>query len=626
VRIDRRLLLVTTACAALIAEPCAAWSFRSKLRHLFPKSCARYTWVQFDDVTEKPLPTAEQQADGFIVFQRSVLDRVYQHSNPRASEIVSAVTLAAALDEYEPIQLGVFPLRDLTQMRVSVSDLYDDAHHVIPASEIDVRMVRYYGARLSDRVKNHSGIVPKTLEPAVPIDIDDGSVRPYWITVHVPKAQPGGRYTGTITVTHGGGARRLPLSVEVIGVPLEEPPVLYGTLCVGTLANLWKWLPSGQSERASQVAPNALIRIEETSRHAALIFRDQREHGMTSMSLRSGAVYEEKDGHPYLPDLEVAMELYRRSGFTQPLLYCLGHLLKTNKINRSANYREFDPAVHVPMARTIAAYYTQRFRDAGLPGIVFIPVEEPNRGDGIGWRDPPEIRQTLAHDLTQAIRESGGATALTCTPESVASAIESLDYWIVAYRRFTPSLYERAQRAHAQLCLYANATMTGQGTYFTRFLFGYFTWANGLKGLLPWTYPLQPKLFPQNLGNRGEGALNVREGFLGLDGKPVPTIQWELAREGIDDAKYLVTIQALVSRARATGSSPARRLADEADVFLTDIRRAVNPDVRHYTFENVDTLEPIPQDGWDAQKFEQTRQQALAWLQRLSSALEADSH
>ncbi|HUI25450.1 MAG TPA: glycoside hydrolase domain-containing protein, partial [Candidatus Kryptonia bacterium] len=366
-RVGRRLLLAAATWTALAAEPCAAEWPLQKLWRLFPKSCARRTWERFDEGTSKPMPTAEQQADGFIVFQRSVLERIYEHSNPRTAEVVPAIALEAALDEYEPIQLAVYPLHDLQRLRVAVSDLHDDAQHVIPASEIVVRMVRYYGMSLSERVRNHFGVVPKTLEVAVPLDASVGRVRPYWITVHVPKSQPAGHYTGNITLTHSGGAKQVPLAVDVIGVTLREPAVLYGTLCVGTLANLWKWLPSAQSEHAAHASRDALMRAEEVRRHAELIFRDQREHGMTSISLRSGAVYQERDGHPYLPDLEVAMELYKQAGFTQPLVYCLGQLLKTNKINRSANYREFDPAVHVAMARKIAAYYTQRFRDAELP-------------------------------------------------------------------------------------------------------------------------------------------------------------------------------------------------------------------------------------------------------------------
>jgi hypothetical protein len=37
------------------------------------------------------------------------------------------------------------------------------------------------------------------------------------------------------------------------------------------------------------------------------------------------------------------------------------------------------------------------------------------------------------------MKEAGGRTALTCTPQSVTAALDDTDYWIVAYRKFDPS-------------------------------------------------------------------------------------------------------------------------------------------------------------------------------------------
>src|SRR5262249_16943117 len=156
----------------------------------------------------------------------------------------------------------------------------------------------------------------------------------------------------------------------------------------------------------------------------------------------------------------------------------------------------------------------------------------------------------IARELTQTIKDTGALTGMTCTPQSVRCAIDYLDYWIVAYKKFTPQLYSMAKEAHASLSIYANATMMGQGTYLTRFLFGYFVWANHVRGMLPWTYPMQPNRFPKNKDGRGEGGLNVHDDFIGIDEKPVPTIQWELSREGIDDVRYLATIEVLVGKAR----------------------------------------------------------------------------
>jgi hypothetical protein len=582
-------------------------------------------WTEFKDNSPPPVASKGQQESGFVLFTRSTLERIYQHSRPRSDEVVSSVTLQAVRGEYEPMQIAVYPLRDLKHMEVRVSDLTDSTQHVIPAKNVSVRMVRFYGSALSVKAPNRFGVVPKTLEIAVPIDVEKEKVRPFWITVHVPDDQAGGTYRGTATFAHAAGAETLPLSVEVVPIRLQEPDIYYGTLLVNAFARPFK--PRGQqgSRTPTAMDPNGVAdRAAMTNQlvhQVDVIYADQREHGMNTISPLSGKTYREIDGHPNLPELELAIAMYKKYKFSKPLIYAPSNLLKTNKINRSENYKKYDPTIHIPMAKRIAAYYTRRFQDEGLPGIMFAPVEEPNLKSGIGWADPPDIRQKITHDLAKAMKESGASLGLICTPQSVRCAIDYLDFWIMAYRRFTPDVYEMARQRHAKLGIYANSTVMGNGTYFSRFLFGYFVWGNRLDGMLPWTYPLQPKRFPVNVEGKGEGALNITDGFLGLDDRPIPTIQWELCREGIEDASYLATIAALASRASAIKKPEATTAATEAERFLAGIRGAVQRDVRHYVFENPSTLEPAPQDGWDVAKFESLKRQEIDLLKRLTSVI-----
>src|SRR5262249_21254401 len=139
-----------------------------------------------------------------------------------------------------PAQVAVAALRDLHQMVVTVSDLTDGAGHTIAAADISIRMVRYYGTRLAVRVANRFGVVPKTLEVAVPIEIPAATTRPYWITVHVPKEQPGGMYRGVVVFAHTTGETTVGLNVEVLPLSLDEPDCIYGTLCLNALGALAK--------------------------------------------------------------------------------------------------------------------------------------------------------------------------------------------------------------------------------------------------------------------------------------------------------------------------------------------------------------------------------------------------
>ncbi len=555
-----------------------------------------------------PKLTYEDRRIGFVVFQRSTLLRLERRTKPREGEHATHVALTAAWNEYEPFQIGVFAARDLRQLRVTVSELHNDNAEVLPASAIEVRLERDYAVPLSIRKGGHFGVVPKTLEVASPIDVPHDTTRAFWVTVHVPEHQPPGLYKGTIALADVAGYQSLELQLRVLPLDLQEPDILYGPLSLTVLRNL----PSGRKPELRQT----MLRDADT------IFRDIREHGMNTMSLWSGKLSREQHGEPQLDDLDAALELYKKYKFTKPLIYAPVNLLRTNKINRSQNYRGYVSSDAIPLAQRIARTYTQKAQADGMPGIIFDVIEEPNLRSGIAPGDPIDIRQTIAKELLPAMKAAGATTAMTCTPDSIRPVADSVDYWIVAYQRFTPQIYEMAAAHHAHLALYANATLTGNGTYFSRFFFGYFAWANHLSGVLAWTYPLAPKRFPTNVGGRGEGGLHVVDGFLGSDGKPIPTIQWELAREGIDDAKYLATIESLLPVARRAGTTAASQAADAASAFLGRVRALVRSDPRQYVFENPKTFEAEPSMGWDAARFDAVRTESA---QVLTALLDASS-
>ena len=582
----------------------------------------RHHWITFRESQHRPVPTAEDKRSGSIVFARNILDRIYANSRPTDAERVHAITVRATRDAYEAVQLGVFAVKDLHDLTVSVTDLRDADGGLLPAGDISVRIERYYGASVSPRARHVFGVIPKTLEPTRAVDLPRGAVRPYWITVHVPADQPGGTYAGSLHVASPLGTRELPFSTQVIPIVLAEPDILYGTLSINPLAEISHALAQSKSLLLGATIEEEihLAHADALLKQAEIMLRDQRAHGMNTISPWSAKEYGERDGHPYIADLEVGMDLVKRLGFPQPMLYQMGTLLHTNKITRAGNYRSFQPARDLPAARAIAGYYTARFTAAGLPGIIFLPIEEPNLGDGLRRFDAADTRQDLARQLLQTIKEAGGRTAVTCTPDSARAVGRYADYWIVAHRSYTPEIYGLADASGARLAIYANAALMGQNTYQPRFLFGYFVWANHLAGMLPWTYPAQPNRFPRNISGRGEGGKDVHDGFLGSDGAPIPTIQWELSREGIDDAKYLVTLERLSAAAYNNGSAAQRTIADDATAFLAEVRDSVDRDVQKYLFEAEHTFEPHGAHGWDAAHFESTRNRAADLLQRFVDA------
>ena len=113
-----------------------------------------------------------------------------------------------------------------------------------------------------------------------------------------------------------------------------------------------------------------------------------------------------------------------------------------------------------------------------------------------------------------------------------------------------------------------------------RHLFGYFLWAAGLDGAIPYGY--------QHFGGAGDpyddfdtDSKDMFAAYPSRDG-PVATLQWEACREGINDLRYLHTLEEALTRAKARQAAGERgadaramRNVRRAERFLRDLRQRI---------------------------------------------------
>ena len=185
-----------------------------------------------------------------------------------------------AQDEFEPASFQLFSLDDLTDVRLSVSPLKTKSGAMLKAADVDLRVVKlwlqngnawlsYFAdvglklvpelmlhdenmvkvdldaqanyARLKDKKgERHVWIsAPIRLENShfkpvnepfadadslQPVRLDKDSFKQFMLTVHAPKGQAPGLYTGSINVTaRGRNVARIPVSVRVLPFVLPEP-------------------------------------------------------------------------------------------------------------------------------------------------------------------------------------------------------------------------------------------------------------------------------------------------------------------------------------------------------------------------------------------------------------------
>jgi len=122
-----------------------------------------------------------------------------------------------------------------------------------------------------------------------------------------------------------------------------------------------------------------------------------------------------------------------------------------------------------------------------------------------------------------------------------------------------------------------------------RMTYGFGFWQSGYRALVPWIYQADCgdpwnylDAYTQDFFNR-----------TAEDGSPIPVTLWEAYREGIDDHRYLFTLETAIARARAAGANAA---ADTAQAVIDRLTASIEVQPKY------------KQDGlWNAAAFDAWR-------------------
>ena len=143
-----------------------------------------------------------------------------------------------------------------------------------------------------------------------------------------------------------------------------------------------------------------------------------------------------------------------------------------------------------------------------------------------------------------------------------------------------------------------------------RFKAGFFFWKTGAEGQLYWAY----------MNSRGD-ALNDFDTtssdhctvyFKGR--KIIPTIQWECLREGINDFKYLYTLEQAIKKAP---KSKAKECA-KARQLLAKIRKETMIDLNDYKKRFGSDLALHIRSAWAPEKYDRYRKEIAEQIIRLN--------
>ena len=535
-----------------------------------------------DTVTHAaPAWPAAVKERGFGLVGRPVLPLTYGNFQPKSEAIDAPVRLTLAPGESDSAVLFVRNLsaNAITLQAKGGGELESDdgygLHGAYGAPYVTIRAAEIETRFLTSK---RFAYTPRHLLNTRDLSLTTHSSGQYWVTVAVPRGTPAGSYTATFTVTRtspadGNAATRratVPLILTVRDMDLEAADAAFFT---------WYHTVPASGE-AHQGDPSALFGAEE------IYFADQRRHGMNTVALHCYAEGLSKDGQVRvsLNELDAMVERVRRGGLCreQPLLLSAWSraMERPNKSVSGSSYTFCSFAGGKDTVKTIVDHA----KLTGWPELLFAVGDEPNYDQGARVV-ADVINGQYAEARKRGVRTAtaGGYPGAFTRPrnEKGDTLGELYDVWIEGhYGDRWPQMHEAARKNDAELWMY-NCWVTGAGYLQERFHAGLWTWRTGAKGNGVWSY-----------------GWYVRLDKAGL---PESKLAWEGRAAGVNDYRYLQTLEHTIAAGEASGKAGAavqgaRAYLDELRIKipLTTYRQRPSAPSQHQWAE-LDAWNPVPE-------------------------------
>jgi hypothetical protein len=507
---------------------------------------------------------AEQQK-GYVVFPVDYTEQMTPASVPTRSAIGRPVTAFATPDEFEPASVCVSARVDLGAVKLEVGSFTDEkTKHIIAPENVDVGVVRCWPRRESSwGTKGNFLIVPEMIEPpgGRASRVGVGQLKQWWLTVHVPPNTPAGRYRMPLTVRpEKGPPTDLEFRLLVLPFELTRPADKHW----GT------WLESFPPvgglrgpERRGRNTPAEEARLVR----ADLV--DYRNHGfdLAIFNFYFG-VKENLDGDfEYdISALTRTLDYWKTLGSATPVAIGCEYTFRNLEYGFAEPGRKHVPGTFSPKARQAIIGLVRHIHEEAArrnwPRLYFYPIDEPGN-------NKTENRMQFAQNVLDLVHAVPGCkTATTVGAGDIQRLGARVDARIYAYGDYNrKKVLQETQQGHP-FWYYDNGMFYGHSTSGSRNMTGFEFLRSGAEVATAWGFDCT-KDNPDNDFDGGHKDWNVV--FPGVD-KLTPTIYWELCREGVDDCRYVATLQQQIGEAKTRGQTAA---AERAERIL---RALIDPD------------------------------------------------
>ena len=515
------------------------------------------------------------------------LEKLKADASPPLTPKSDIVEIRAARGEHEPFILAMVPTIPLREMTLKVEDLHGPNGAIIPASALTSWRVGYVpiDEPSGTRIPQPMPYPTTTGQLPDPLLRDAGSVRPahclqFLVDVAVPRDAAPGDYEGTVHLRFRKEswmpATLVPsddvkLRVHVRPFALPEHSPLLNT----SYANL-RELPESQRSGAPLAAMQrdfiAHRQTPEPLVPSPVVKVDKGQLTVDSKAWEAAVstLLDEQHGtHIFVP----VWGFYPLPAQAQGLYFLYHYPAVVGQKWLGAPICAEDKTL-TPEFKTVFGAYLKHIhgvlKQRGWLDKAFITtMDEPytyHTGDRA--KDIPVNNYEVVRNFVAFVRETAPGLRTFCTADPVEGLVGSIDHWCLRNLDHAEAARERATK-HGEIVTFCDnyRTFIDYPAVSARSL-GWLAWSIGARGWLTYetlgayrnAWESTALVYPQMNGATvwGMGQMFYPEPFTGA---VLPSLRWELMREGCDDYEYLWLLREAL---KTKPDAEAQKLLDTA--------------------------------------------------------------
>lgn len=468
---------------------------------------------------------------------------------PSVENIIKNISVALAPSEYEPLTFGIFGLQNDEVIEWDISDFRSRNGNTLDKKLIDVRVLHgvpnatvtwneWEGKKTRKESEQTYKRVPLILEKEKSFMLTKHEARHFWLTVYIPEGTASGAYSGHLTLKSTGWNYELPIEINVLPIELKTPDTVFNIFL--------------QPDKRAQ----GFYFKENLPKHLA----DIKAHGINSIDcdLAPEFIYDAKGNavdvnisgitkdngvSPY-DNLIEFMELYKKQGFKGPLINCFRCFMGYQQYpltRKGTKVNIFDES-NIKLMMKFLDQLTKAANEKGIKIGLEIGDEPANT----------DIETRKVKTFIPLIRKNFKDIMIVTFINGMWQGLNEIEKFsdnppnVYISNCVNEELLASAKKHSNDLWIYSNIVEPVKA----RYLSGFFPWAIGTKGVSTWVYQTD---FSYNK--------NTYLNFDGFNGRPfsqsvaapsangpLPMAKWETYREGIDDQRYIYTLECLISR------------------------------------------------------------------------------